>query len=64
MVIYYDSSTKKAGVVERNSEIYINGFKSDEVLFEILKSIGCGDLMFNPNNNVIMFMTTITLMMM
>jgi hypothetical protein len=53
MVIYYDSSTKKVGVVERNSEIYINGFKSDEVLFEILKSIGCGDLMFNPNNNVI-----------
>jgi hypothetical protein len=53
MIIYYDSSTKKIGVVERNSEIYINGFKSDEVLFEILKSIGCGDLMFNPNNNVI-----------
>lgn len=53
MVIYYDSSTKDVSVVEKNSEVYIYGFKSDEVLLNILDSIGCAELMFNPDNNVI-----------
>jgi len=53
MVIYYDSSTKKVSVVEDNSEVYINGFKSDIVLQKVLDSVDNGRKLLNPNNNII-----------